>query len=375
MSGIRSWHWALALVLAIVLHLAAYLGLVSGAATTPAFRGGGSFGATGNQAAPAEGLLVGLAPPSAAPANDQTASEPKITAAPRTETPSPAEPRLPENPRAQAEPSATVESPPAPRLPDPLPSEPLPPESLPPEPAPADVVEAVPAPEPEAPKAEPEVTEVKKAEETPPKEESPLPEPVVAEVQPPEEPAKIAAVPPVPSRKPTPPPVPRPELGLLEERLPLEGPEPKASPQDQAASTASTASSAAPVTKAVGGEISSLRHVDGEGAVGTASLNSEGQVPTLNYKDQVLLWVKRHGSYPRESHRFRQEGTVLLHFVVSRSGEILYYNIRKSSGFYLLDQAVKKMMERSSPVPPIPAQISQDEIEFTVPVEFLRNLG
>lgn len=345
-GSIRSWHWGAALLLAIALHLFAYLGLVSGVDTAPVLRGGGSFGAEGDQAAP-EGLRVGLAPPSRPPVPTSLS---KPVPAPSEQTSVTAD-----SVRPEASPAAAVPEAPAP-APNPAPLEPA--AALP------QAAETPPADEAEEVVEVPEAEEATRPEETDPGEstlvepgpDEPVAEdPVVAEAATPQEVAELQAAPPVPSRKPAPPALPKPELGLLEERLPLEAP--------------------APTDDLNSGEISELRHVQGEGALGTASLNSDGQIPKLNYKDQVLLWVKRHGSYPRDSHRFRQEGTVLLHFVVDRSGEILYYNIRKSSGFYLLDQAVKKMMERASPVPPIPERITQDEIEFTVPVQFLRNLG
>ena len=60
----------------------------------------------------------------------------------------------------------------------------------------------------------------------------------------------------------------------------------------------------------------------GAGRIGNASGNEQGTAPELNYEDRVLLWLKRNGAYPREAYRFRQEGVVMLRFIVERSGEI-----------------------------------------------------
>ena len=51
---------------------------------------------------------------------------------------------------------------------------------------------------------------------------------------------------------------------------------------------------------------------------------------------------------------------------------MLYYNLVKSSGYYLLDQAVHDMMRRANPVPPIPADIAKEEMVFKIPVHFSR---
>ena len=310
MIDTRSWHWPFALALAMLLHLAAYLGLASGAGTPPVFRGGGSFGASGDRPVAEIGLLVALRAKGEAPA-----AAPATPAAPRSETADPAAPG-----------PATEQ-------------------------AAKEAVELAPQGRPDSPPEEVAALEPNLLE--------PLEKPLEVEA--------IPTAPPLPGRKPKAP-APQPELGLLEERLPLLGPAPEqpvAKSPDVPAST--------PGAAAAGGETAELLHVAGEGAVGTAGLDSEGAVPKLNYKEQVLLWLKRHGGYPEGSYRFRQEGVVLLHFAVDRKGRVLYYNIRKSSGYYLLDEAVKTMMNRASPVPPIPPEIALDKLEFTVPVRFTRS--
>lgn len=110
--------------------------------------------------------------------------------------------------------------------------------------------------------------------------------------------------------------------------------------------------------------------------LGTAGGRTDGVVPTeLSYRDQVLLWLKRHIYYPTEAYQFRQEGTVVVRFAINRRGQILFYNIDKSSGYYLLDQAVRIMMSQSSPVPPFPAGQGGEEMRFLVPVIFDRDVS
>ncbi len=104
--------------------------------------------------------------------------------------------------------------------------------------------------------------------------------------------------------------------------------------------------------------------------VGNASGNEFGAIPRLNYEDRVLLWLKRHGTYPREAARWNVEGVVVLRFAILRDGTIRYYTLVKKSSWDLLNRAVKRMMDRSSPVPPIPRDIAEDEMVFTIPVHF-----
>lgn len=311
MTRVREVHWALAFLLAVTLHLASYIWLTSGPAgplelAPERARGGGSFGATGDRGAVVSQLLVSLGAAQSKP--DQPAP---ATAAPRAEASQPAAPELP----AVAEP------------------------------APQEPEAAVEDPAPEAAQADPAPVAAR------------VPEPDGATSAPvaPPEPKVVSRSPPTPRRKPEQPPAP--EVELLEERLPVQGP-----------------SSAPPVPPAQEAtQVVELVQSASEGRRGTAGLESDGQVPELNYKEQVVLWLKRYGGYPRDAFRFRQEGVVLLHFVIDRRGRVLVYNIRKSSGYHLLDQAVKQMMERASPVPPIPRDIQLAKMEFTVPVRFIRD--
>jgi TonB family protein len=108
----------------------------------------------------------------------------------------------------------------------------------------------------------------------------------------------------------------------------------------------------------------------GPGRAGTASGNKYGDVRYLNYKDQVLLWIKAHGGYPHEARMFNLNDTVTVHFAIGRNGKILYHYLAKSSQYHLLNRAAERMMERSSPVPPFPPEVREDKLTFTVKVDF-----
>jgi protein TonB len=74
--------------------------------------------------------------------------------------------------------------------------------------------------------------------------------------------------------------------------------------------------------------------------------------------------------YPYEAAMYRLDDTVTLKFAINRQGEILYYKLTKRSQWHLLNQAVERMMDFSSPVPPIPPEITKNEMTFTIPVHF-----
>ena len=104
--------------------------------------------------------------------------------------------------------------------------------------------------------------------------------------------------------------------------------------------------------------------------LGTASGEAEGRVRDLTYGDRVMLWLQRHGEYPLPAARYGLKDTVTVEFAINRRGVILYYRLVEESKWYMLNTAVRQMMDRSSPVPPIPGDIPDSELTFTVPVRF-----
>lgn len=67
---------------------------------------------------------------------------------------------------------------------------------------------------------------------------------------------------------------------------------------------------------------------------------------------------------------YRLEDIVTVKFSINRQGKILCYELVRKSKWYLLNSAVTKMIKRSSPVPPIPPEITKDKLTFTIPIHF-----
>jgi len=91
---------------------------------------------------------------------------------------------------------------------------------------------------------------------------------------------------------------------------------------------------------------------------------------TRDYAATLLAWLEKHREYPRRARMRRQEGTVLLFFVIDRQGKVLEHRIEKSSGFSILDEEVLEMLERAQPLPGMPGHLDQDRLELVVPVQF-----
>jgi protein TonB len=63
-------------------------------------------------------------------------------------------------------------------------------------------------------------------------------------------------------------------------------------------------------------------------------------------------------------------GTAVIKLMVGADGMLISHQVSKSSGSKVLDEAAMASIEKASPFPPIPADVGQDRIEFSVPFKF-----
>ncbi len=329
MIELRRPHWILALTLAVMVHLAAYVLTYSLPGVPQTFRGGGFYDRGGDSPDAGNGVLVALGGASESAGEDLVEAEAEIDG-----------PLLEPN-RALAQGFVEGDGDPGS---DTKPAEP------------------VAAPKPTAETLAEETVDLQSEEAGPA-------EVIVAD---PSETEPAAKSPPIPERKPEPPII-QPELETFGQRFSVQGPAAPAQAPVQSNAPAKTASAAAVQGNAKAAAQPSetvVSFAQMASRVGNASGNEFGAIPRLNYEDRVLLWLKRHGTYPREAARWNVEGVVVLRFAILRDGTIRYYTLVKKSSWDLLNRAVKRMMDRSSPVPPIPRDIAEDEMVFTIPVHF-----
>lgn len=110
----------------------------------------------------------------------------------------------------------------------------------------------------------------------------------------------------------------------------------------------------------------------GSGADNVAAATSGGGVPgeVRDYQATIQALLARRKSYPRRARRRGIEGIVTLWFRMNRQGEVLDYRIQRTSGNRLLDNAIERLIEKASPLPPFPDSIARDTMELAVPFRF-----
>lgn len=74
--------------------------------------------------------------------------------------------------------------------------------------------------------------------------------------------------------------------------------------------------------------------------------------------------------YPKLARRRSQQGTAALRFVVNRQGQIVSNEVVTSSGHRLLDAEALKLIERASPLPPLPDEVRRSTLEVNMPVAY-----
>jgi protein TonB len=89
-----------------------------------------------------------------------------------------------------------------------------------------------------------------------------------------------------------------------------------------------------------------------------------------DYTATLLAWLEQHKEYPRMARNRRQQGTVMLYFVLDRQGRVSASRIEQSSGYQTLDAEALKMLERAQPLPAIPDAMPNETLELVVPVQF-----
>lgn len=198
-----------------------------------------------------------------------------------------------------------------------------------------DLAPLPPAPQPEP--APPEPQPVKLQPPPPPPPPEPEPEPVVEKL--PEPPPKVEPVvvlhkpkPKPPKVKPAPQPVERP-------------PEPREPEPATPTAAAPKVETPAPAPAAAG--------------------------PPPTFQSLLLAHLQRHKRYPRAAQLRRQQGVAQLRFTMDRDGKVIWYRIERGSGSELLDEEVTSMIERAQPLPKIPDDVPDKQLEFLVPVQFL----
>lgn len=84
----------------------------------------------------------------------------------------------------------------------------------------------------------------------------------------------------------------------------------------------------------------------------------------------VRAHLEKHKRYPHMARTRREQGIAQLHFKMNRRGKVLDSSLTQTSGSFILDREVQRVIKRAQPLPNPPAEIEGDVLELVWPVEF-----
>jgi len=153
--------------------------------------------------------------------------------------------------------------------------------------------------------------------------------------------------------------------------------EPKSEPEVATAilsakpKAADESNQAVKTVKAVKG-VNGKQAVSNEQVVNNGDGSAGGGIPGAkkDYFSLLSTWLEKHKQYPRSAQRRRQEGTAYLRFVIDRTGQVLSYQVERSSGHRLLDREVERIILRAAPLPAMPSEMTLSKLELVVPFSF-----
>lgn len=97
----------------------------------------------------------------------------------------------------------------------------------------------------------------------------------------------------------------------------------------------------------------------------------------VQYKLQLSAWLQKYKRYPLIAKKRHYEGMVKVKFSIDDRGHLLEYEIIEPSRHKSLNDAVVKMLQKSSPMPDVPHALHNREgiYEYQVPILFELKAG
>jgi protein TonB len=90
----------------------------------------------------------------------------------------------------------------------------------------------------------------------------------------------------------------------------------------------------------------------------------------VTWQSALLGHLERHKRYPRKARRRNQQGVVTVRVRMNRDGSVASYQLESPSAYQALHKETLALIKRAQPLPPPPAQMKGESIEFVVPIVF-----
>ncbi len=102
----------------------------------------------------------------------------------------------------------------------------------------------------------------------------------------------------------------------------------------------------------------------------SATAGAASAAALASYNQLVAAHLQRFKQYPSSAKAAGEQGTSRLSFTLGRSGQVLGSRLAGSSGHPSLDGETLAMVRRAQPFPPMPPELKQSSMSFSIPVQF-----
>jgi protein TonB len=102
----------------------------------------------------------------------------------------------------------------------------------------------------------------------------------------------------------------------------------------------------------------------------SANAGATSSAALASYNQLVAAHLQRFKQYPSSARAAGEQGTSRLSFTLGRSGQVLGSRLAGSSGHPSLDGETLAMIRRAQPFPPMPPELKQASMSFSIPVQF-----
>lgn len=89
-----------------------------------------------------------------------------------------------------------------------------------------------------------------------------------------------------------------------------------------------------------------------------------------SYTQELINSIRKYQSYPKKALAAGHEGSVTALVTIDRNGELVNYAITQRTSSRILNREVLRMIKKAAPFPKIPDQLTANEFEFEVPMNF-----
>jgi protein TonB len=105
-------------------------------------------------------------------------------------------------------------------------------------------------------------------------------------------------------------------------------------------------------------------------APSSATTGATSAAALASYNQLVAAHLQRFKQYPSSAKAAGEQGAARLSFTLGRSGQVLGSRLAGSSGHPSLDGETLAMVRRAQPFPPMPPDLKQASMSFSIPVQF-----